>query len=626
MQTPPMRHDAPPPAADAARPIADYAVLGDCRSAALVSTHGSIDWLCWPRFDSPPVFDALLDAASGGRFVVRPRGTVRVRRRYLPSTNVLETVFETETGALRLLDAMIVTGDETLARELLPTHQLVRALECVHGEVDVEVHYAPRFRFGARLPRIEANAHLGWVCADRGRALQLQGDVPLQLASQSRAADGEARLAAGERRYFSLTFADREPLVSMPAAAAARALERTVRFWQSWCATCRYDGPYREAVLRSALVLKLMTYAPSGAVVAAPTTSLPEKIGGVRNWDYRYCWLRDASMTLRAFVALGYYDEGSRFLAWMLHSTRLSWPELHVLYDVYGETGLKERTLDGVTGYANSRPVRVGNEARAQLQLDVYGEVIDAAFEYARRAGRRFDDATQKMLRGFGATVCRRWREPDEGIWETRGGRRHHTFSKAMCWVALDRLIQMHDAGLLAIPRADCARQRAAIQEEIEARGFNREIESYVTDLDGAEVDGSLLLLPYYGYRVAMGRTRSTYDCLRARLAEGPLFYRFRADYRDGLPPGEGSFAACSFWAAECRALHGERTEAREDFEQLLGYANDVGLYAEEIDVASGAALGNFPQAYTHVGLVNAALTLWQEPQAEADKSAGGAA
>jgi len=621
-----MPYDSPPPADNATRPIADYAVLGDCRSAALISTQGSIDWLCWPRFDSPPVFDALLDAASGGRFVVRAREAVRVHRRYLPSTNVLETVFETATGTLRLVDALIVAAEETLAHELLPTHQLVRALECVRGEVDVEVYYAPRFRFGARLPRIEANAHLGWVCADRGRALQLQGDVPLQLAPQSRAANGEVRLAAGERRYFSLSFADREPLVSMSPPAAARALERTVQFWQSWCARCRYQGPYREAVMRSALVLKLMAYAPSGAVVAAPTTSLPEKIGGVRNWDYRYCWLRDASMTLRAFVALGYYEEGSRFLAWMLHSTRLSWPELHVLYDVYGETELKERTLAGVAGYAGSRPVRVGNEARAQLQLDVYGEVIDAAFEYARRSQRQFDRATQRMLRGFGTTVCRRWREPDEGIWETRGGRRHHTFSKAMCWVALDRLIQMHDAGLLAIPRAGYVAQRQAIQDAIESRGFNREIDSYVTAFDGDEVDGSLLLLPYYEYRVSATRTRTTYAYLRARLAEGPLFYRFRADYRDGLPPGEGSFAACSFWAVECLALHGARAEARQDFEQLLSYANDVGLFAEEIDVASGAALGNFPQAYTHVGLVNAALTLWQEPQAEADKSADGPA
>ncbi len=592
--------------------IGDYAIIGDCRSAALVSRWGSIDWLCWPRFDSPSLFAALLDPERGGRFVVRPTGRCTAERRYVEHTNVLETTFHAAGGVLRLTDLMPVASEAERRSTLMPDHQILRQLECVSGEVEVEVVCDPRPNYARSKPRLRRRGALGIYYEHRGRALILRADFPLALSGDRSDAVGKVTLRAGERRYVSLVGADGTPAALPPLGEEAlRRLDQSVRWWRDWSDRCTYEGPYREAVVRSALTLKLMCFAPSGAVVAAPTTSLPEWLGGVRNWDYRYCWLRDASLTLQTLFDLGYRAEAEAFLSWLLHTTRLTLPELNIMYDVYGETRLRERELPHLAGFAGSRPVRIGNGARSQLQMDVYGEVLDAAYEFICRGGR-LDRTTAGMLLALGETVCRRWREPDEGIWETRGGRRHHTYSKAMCWVALDRLLRLHEERHLEAPVERYRREAAGILADVEAKGFNQQLDSYVSEFGGDEVDASLLLLARYGYGDPAGpRMRGTYRRIRERLGADGLLYRYRTHAGgDGLPPGEGAFGICSFWAANCLALQGDLDAAAQTFEHVLGYANDVGLFAEEFDPRTGGALGNFPQAFTHVGLIDAALTL----------------
>jgi GH15 family glucan-1,4-alpha-glucosidase len=592
-------------------PIDDYALIGDCRSAGLISGDGSLDWLCLPRFDSSSVFAALLDAREGGRFRIRPVGEYSSERRYLPDTNVLETTFRCPSGALVLRDLMSVSSEEDKRASLTPEHEVLREIEGIDGEVEVEVLYGPRPDYGLTRPVLERQWDHSLRCEVGGAALILRSELPLELEGDSRGASGAVRIRTGERKYLSLTYSREAPAVIAPLGEAARErIERTVRWWQEWANRCTYEGPYRDAVVRSALALKLMTYAPSGALVAAPTTSLPEALGGVRNWDYRYCWLRDASFTLRALYALGYREEAEAYIGWLLHATRLTWPELHVLYDVFGEARLPERELVHLEGYAGSRPVRIGNDAQGQLQLDVYGEVINGAVRFLDRGGR-VDRDTSRMLDGLGRTVCKRWREPDEGIWEGRSGRFHNTHSKVLCWVALDRLIEMHEAGYLDVSVDLFRANRDEVRKEIEAHGYNERIGSYTRTFDGDEMDASLLTLPLYGYiEGANPRMRSTCARIHEKLATGELIHRYETGTDDGLPPGEGAFGICSFWAVECVARGGNIEGATQAFEQLLAYANDVGLFAEEIDPHTGAALGNFPQAFTHIGLINAALTL----------------
>jgi GH15 family glucan-1,4-alpha-glucosidase len=595
--------------------IQDYAIIGDCRSAALVSREGSIDWLCWPRFDSPSVLGALLDPQAG-HWRIAPTAPFKTERRYVDETNVLETRFRTETGSLLLIDLMPVASEEEKRRLLVPEHEILRLVECEKGEVEVEILFDPRPRYAQRTVRARDAGTLGIRVETGYGLLTLQSSVPMTLLGDGRG-HATARLRAGEALDFSLTFSVEWPAVLPPLGQRTRqAIACSVAWWKGWASRLKYDGPSRAAVIRSALVLRLLFYAPSGAIVAAPTTSLPERVGGDLNWDYRYCWLRDAALTVRALFGLGCTEEAEAFVSWLLHSTRLTRPELRILYDIYGNAPERERTLDHLAGYRSSRPVRIGNAAVGQLQLDVYGEVIDAVTHFVCTNGT-LDRETRNMLCAFGDYVCRNWQKPDEGIWEPRSGRYNNTHSRVLCWTALDRLLELHAHGHLPeAPVSDFQKNRVAIRREVEERAWNPRLESYAAQLDTDELDASLLLLPWYGFDKASSyRMRQTYARIRERLGAGVgLLYR----YRTGESPGEGAFGICSFWGAEYLALGGGTAEeAQEVFERLIGYANDLGLFAEEIDPETGDALGNFPQAFTHVGLINAALSLAKRLEGE---------
>jgi GH15 family glucan-1,4-alpha-glucosidase len=591
--------------------IEDYAVIGDCRSAALVSRHGSIDWLCWPRFDSPSLFAAVLDRDRGGCFAITPGAPFSAARAYADDSNVLITTFTTaDGGEARLTDVMPVMSEDDKRRTLVPEHEIVRVIEGVRGEVPFDVLFQPRPDYARKPVAMRATPHLGLRVDDGPRLITLRSDNALTPAAGGSEARARFTVRAGERATFSLTFDHSAPAVLPPLGARCdEAIARSNTWWRGWAGGCTYTGPYRRAVVRSLLALKLLSYAPSGAIVAAPTTSLPERIGGDLNWDYRFCWVRDAALTVRSLCDLGFDDEAGAFVSWLLHTTRLTRPALSVMYDVYGELPGREQTLDHLAGYMGSRPVRIRNAAVGQLQLDGYGELIQAVTEHCRR-DRSLDRETQQLLRQLGEFVCDHWREPDQGIWEPREPPRPHTYSRVMCWVALDRLLELARAGSIRnLPRARFERERDLIRDEVERRGFNADIGSYTQVLDGDTVDASLLLLDRYGYSPAGdARMRSSYQRIMQRLHAGPgLIYRTEGSVADA----EGAFAICSAWAIEYLAAGGGTlAEATVAFERFLGYANDLGLYAEEVDPASGHALGNFPQAFSHVGLISVALAL----------------
>lgn len=588
--------------------IQDYGVIGDCRSAALISNRGSVDWLCWPRFDSPSIFAALLDRESGGLWSIAPRGGFQTSRSYIENTNVLETRFESKSGSATLADLMPVAAEQYKRRSLWPAHELLREMRCTSGNIEVEVIFHPRAGYGSSPVRFKNVAGIG-LRMDVGRgAYWLRSSVPLNL--ENSVASGSVHLKRGDSLQCSLSYSEESPaVIPLLGEDVEQRIQRSVQWWRNWAERCSYRGPHRKEVVRSALALKLMAYAPSGAIIAAPTTSLPEIVGDGLNWDYRYCWLRDASFAVRALLGLGYAEEAESFLNWLLLATRITHPELRVLYNLYGDRAPQERCLGQLSGYRGSRPVRIGNAARHQLQLDVYGEVIHAADYFARHSGG-LDRTMQKALVRFGRELLDRWRLPDEGIWEPRGGRAHHTYSRLMCWTAFDRLTAMSRDGILSdAPVERFAQERDNIRDEIRSHAWNERLQSYVTILDGDEVDASLLLIPWYGFEPAdSDRMQRTYARIRADLgANGGLLYRYKRQ------PPEGAFGICSFWAAEYLALGGGTlAQAAQQFGDALRCQNDVGLFSEEISPDSGDALGNFPQAFTHLGLIGAALTLQQ--------------
>jgi GH15 family glucan-1,4-alpha-glucosidase len=590
-------------------PIADYAVIGCTRSVALISRSGSIDWLCWPRFDSPSVFGRILDAEKGGYFAIRPSIAFESKRRYLEGTNVIETTFTTASGTVRLLDLMPVMTEEEKGKRLSPFRQLLRRVEVIDGEAPLIITYQPRPDYGRVTPALSVRGE-SVSCAWGARVLNLRSNE--KFVVEGGMAMARFTLHAGESRTFALGFDDHTPAVLASLGDEATAeIERTIGFWRTWSDQLTYEGPYRDLVRRSALVLKLLTYAPSGAIVAAATTSLPESIGGERNWDYRYCWLRDASWTVSALFDCGFSNEGAAFLDWLLYSTQLTQPHLQMLYDVFGEARVPEKTLDHLDGYRGSRPVRIGNAAHAQFQLDVYGEVLGAVEEATRR-GERLDRDVQRLLRRLTEIVCERWREPDAGIWEKRGGARQHTHGKVMAWSALDSALRIADRCHIDVDRARLEQTKAEIKEAVLTRGFNVQRNTFAGIFDEEEVDASLLFIARVGLIDPKdSRMLGTIDAIRSDLGDNGLLYRYDTRRtRDGLPSGDGAFTACSFWLVDALALAGRVDEARTVFDGVVRHANDVGLFSEEIDVQSGALLGNFPQALTHIALLNAALCL----------------
>jgi GH15 family glucan-1,4-alpha-glucosidase len=588
--------------ADHYPPIHDHAVIGDGRTIALVARDGGVDWLCLPDLDSPSVFAAVLDADRGGRFDLCPEAPFEARRRYLPGTNVLETTFVTESGSVRVIDAMTLPG-----AGLGPARELARRVEGLTGRVSLRWRMEPRFGYALAETTFEMRGPFP-VAVHGGDAVAICAWDAGWPEVGPDAVSGRFEVAGGGTAMLALISAHGEPIVFPPRSDVEARLDATTAFWRGWSAALRYTGPWRDAVVRSALALKLLVFAPSGAVAAAATTSLPERIGGERNWDYRYSWIRDSSFVLEALMQLGCQAEAVSFFWWFMHATRLTLPRLQVLYRLDGGAHVPERTLP-LDGYRGSRPVRVGNGAAEQVQLDTYGELFDTAFVYARHGYPLGADIGRDLAR-VADFVCAHWREPDAGIWEVRAAPRHHTQSKAMCWVALDRAIRLAEAGHL--PQGSAARWRAeaaAIRGFVDTQCWSAAKDSYVGYAGGDDLDASLLLMAIMRYDPPDSpRLRSTVEAIRRELSRGPLLYRYTGD--DGLSGGEGAFLCCSFWLAEALAIAGRRAEAGHLMDELTAMANDVGLYAEEIEPDGREFLGNFPQGLVHLALVSAAVAL----------------
>jgi GH15 family glucan-1,4-alpha-glucosidase len=602
-------HRAPNPLAskpsratdDGYRPLRSYASVGDGRTVALVADDGSIDWLCIPDLDSPSVFGAVLDSARGGRFELRPEIPFEVERSYVSDTNVLQTTFITDRGQVRVTDAM------TIPLGLAPGRELVRRIEGLSGRVPLRWSVEPRFDYGSRPPRLERRLGLPVAIARRD-AIAICPSSAGEWECQGGRVSARFEATEGARAQIVLSASHQEPLVFPPQREVDGRLERTIDFWRRWTGAQTYDGPWREAVTRSALALKLLFFAPSGAIAAAATTSLPEELGGERNWDYRYSWVRDSAFTLDASLRLGCGAEAEAFFWWLMHASQLTHPRLQVLYRLGGGAPGPERTL-GLDGYRGSRPVRVGNGAAGQTQLDVYGDVLQTAWLYASARGGLDQDICRRLA-DIADLVCAIWRQPDSGIWEVRSEPVHFIHSKMMCWVALDRASRLARAKWIPDRHLKSwEREAEAIRSFVEAHGWSEAKQSYVRSAGSTDVDASLLMAVLLGYGDPRSeRLQATVHAIRTELGKGPLLYRYSGE--DGLGGTEGFFLTCSFWLVDALARLGHVDEAAESMEALLAFSNDVGLYAEELEPETGAFLGNFPQALVHLALINAAASI----------------
>ena len=678
-------------------PIGQYGVVGDCRTAALIAPNGSIDWLCLPHFDSPAVFCRLLDADKGGYFRISPAEACEARMQYLPGTNILETFFETDHGRVRLVDAVPVRRRQTpphvfahltsllphaphgiraglereVGNDVAAAHRINRILTCMNGEATLDLTLKPTFDYARKSAAISAqpfgNGALGAVISsdDRYLALALRY-LPSQVAGEQQeplaidVRDGVLHatipLQSGQRVAAALNYARSEDEARRILGFLIRHdldadIDETMNFWRTWSSQCQYDGPYQEAIIRSALTLKLCTFEPTGAIVAAPTSSLPEDIGGVRNWDYRYTWLRDSAFTLGALGELGYYNEARDYFHF-LHDLQIrNAQDLRIMYSIRGETdgALEEHDLTHLEGYKGSRPVRIGNGAANQRQMDVYGELADAAFSYVRMSGYRHPHRLSEPMRDLSHLtellanyVADHWQDVDRGIWEVRGKPRAFVYSRAMCWVALDRACRLADHHGHQKWHEHWSQVRELIRNDIATHGYSEQLQSFTQSYGDETLDAANLRMSLTRYLDANNPRMSSTINVTDRLLSGDhgLLYRYRpsgaggndgkgqssgaGSSDDGLPGSEGAFLACTYWYISNLCLQGRLGEARERFEQLLGYANPLGLFSEEIDPQSGALLGNYPQAFTHIGLINSAVLLQRAQEGRMEPITGG--
>ena len=583
--------------------IEDYALIGDCLTSALVGRNGSIDWLCWPRFDSEACFAALLGTSRHGRWLVAPEDArARSSRSYRGDTMVLETVFETDGGSVALIDFMPTGRDSS---------SIVRRVEGRSGRVAMRMQLTLRFDYGSSTPWVTQLEDQSGISAILGPNLVVL-HTAAELEGRDRSTFAAFSVGEGEHVDFTLTWGQSH--LPLPVTFdASTALTQTERFWRDWSAQCEYQGRWRQPVLRSLLTLKALTYAPTGGIVAAPTTSLPEQLGGSRNWDYRFCWLRDASLTLIALMAGGYREEARAWYRWLHRAVAGTPEELQIMYGIGGERRLVEWSPPWLPGYEDSAPVRIGNAASEQLQLDIHGEVIGAL--HTARVERLADAHVgwpNQVL--FVEYLERIWEQPDDGIWEVRGDRRHFTYSKLMTWVALDRSIRDAEAFDLPAPLDRWKDVRARMHAQICDKGFDTARNSFTQSYGRPELDASLLLIPWVGFLPADdARVRGTIEAIERELLVDGFVLRYRTDGEDagdGLPPGEGAFLPCSFWLVDAYALQGRHDEAQALFEKLINLANDVGLLSEEYDANARRQVGNFPQAFSHLALISSALAL----------------
>ena len=584
-------------------PIEDYGLIGDTQTAALVGRDGSIDWLCMPRFDSGAFFAALLGAPEHGRWLVAPKGEARpVERRYRDNTLILETDFETGEGSVRVIDFMPPRQHDP---------DVIRVVEGLSGRVEMRMEFIVRFDYGAIVPWVRRiDDATACIAGPDGLCLR----TPVETRGEDLSTVSDFAVSAGEQVPFVLTwYPSNEPLPR--EIEAGRALAETQAWWRQWADGCTYEGPWREEVLRSLIVLKALTYEPTGGIVASPTTSLPEFLGGVRNWDYRYCWLRDAAFTLDALLEAGFTEEARAWRDWLLRAIAGDPADLQIMYGVAGERRLTEFEVTWLPGYLGSKPVRIGNAASDQKQLDVYGEVMDALY-HAEELGLEAESRAWAIQKKLLDRLESEWREPDNGIWEVRGPRRHFTHSKVMAWLAADRAaraVHSHADGSVNRWR----RLRQEIRDEVLRQGFDPELNSFVQFYGAKKLDASLLLMSLVGFLSGSDeRVRGTVEAIERGLCEGGFVMRYRHDEGtesvDGLPPGEGAFLPCTFWLADNLNLIGRHDDAVELFERLLGLRNDLGLISEEYDAQNERLVGNFPQAFSHVELVNTAMNLSQ--------------